>query len=85
MHNHPKLPNQALRTIHLTHAPRQGDYGRPSRFGIEHPQPLGVFCLHESQRSQILPRAQEDLALHRMDASASHADLTLYDFAKERS
>jgi poly(A) polymerase len=26
----------------------------------------------------------EHLALHRMDASASHGDLTLYDFARER-
>jgi poly(A) polymerase len=31
-----------------------------------------------------LPKFDEHLALHRMDASSAHGDLRLYDFAKER-
>jgi poly(A) polymerase len=31
-----------------------------------------------------LPRFDEHLALHRLDCSSSHGDLTLYDFAKQQ-
>jgi poly(A) polymerase len=31
-----------------------------------------------------LPRFDEHLELHRLDASSAHGDLTLYDFARAR-
>jgi poly(A) polymerase len=45
-----------------------------------------ILHMREStlKRFLRLPKFEEHLALHRMDASSAHGDLRLYEFAKER-